>query len=221
MLFTYTATAKESPVSAEFIQNCPAGFVPQVTVASAGAPAGATNYAVYASVMEGAETLQQATKTTTALGANFTLPNPLINPSGITRAASNANSGIAGLTLHDSGALYATGVGGSNTAGGINQLLGTWGNPPPLGGFDAAQALVVPLILSQAVEISLKQPWTSGLSGSQAGLTLDTSQQAAGVFIADTTATACLTILERLDLGGAVNDTGARVRAIFNAAAVI
>lgn len=208
-------------MSAEFIQNCPAGFVPQVTVASAGAPAGATNYAVYASVMEGAETLQQATKTTTALGANFTLPNPLINPSGITRAASNANSGIAGLTLHDSGALYATGVGGSNTAGGINQLLGTWGNPPPLGGFDAAQALVVPLILSQAVEISLKQPWTSGLSGSQAGLTLDTSQQAAGVFIADTTATACLTILERLDLGGAVNDTGARVRAIFNAAAVI
>lgn len=221
ILVSYTATSNESLASQEFVVNCAAGNVPTVNVASAGAPGAATNFACYASVVQGAETLQQASKTTTALGATFTLANPLINPSGIGRAASNANSGICGLTLHDSAALYASGIGGSNTAGGIANLLGTWGNPPPLGGPDAQQALVASLVNGQPIEISLKQPWLSSLEGAAAGLTLDTSQQAAGVFIADTTATACLTILERLDLGGNPLDTGARLRAIFNASAVI
>lgn len=221
IITSYTAAGTESLLSQEFVVNCAAGTVPTVNVAAAGAPGAATNFAAYASTVEGGETLQQATKTTTALGTTFTIPNPLINQAGLVRAATNSNASIAGLTLHDSAAVYATGIGGSLTAGGPGNLLGTWGNPPPLAPGDPAQALVVSLVNGQPIEISLAQPWLASMQGTTAGLLLDTSQQAAGVFVADTSqANKVLTILDRLDLGGSLMDTGARVRAIFNSGVI-
>jgi hypothetical protein len=190
--------------------------VPTVNVASAGAPASATNFAVYAGLYPDNLALQQATRTTTALGSTYTLVYPLTNSIGANRAASNVNSNILGIAMHDSAAEWAQGIGGALTAGTLTSRLGSWGNPAPLSDLTPIQALIAKLSSGTPIEISLKQAWSGALIGSTAGLTLDTTQQAAGVFIADTTATTCLTIDgiaggAEVDDGGGVGDTGSRI----------
>lgn len=226
IVLAYTATGSESLASAEFLVNCAAGTTPQINVASAGSPAGSTNFAVFAGIYSGGETLQQASITTTALGANFQIAATLINPVGVVRAATNATTNIVGIMCNDSQALWATGVGGSQTGGNIGNLLGTWPNPPPLSNLDPSQVLVDSLLGSAPIEISLRTPWANGLVGAAFGIALDTSQQTAGIFVADVTATACGVILGPVqgvesDVGGGTGDTGTRVRAFLNASAVI
>ena len=226
IVLAYTATGNESLASAEFLVNCAAGTTPQINVAAAGAPAAATNFAVFAGIYSGGETLQQASITTTALGANFQIAATLINPVGVVRAATNANTLIAGIACNDSQALWATGVGGSQTGGNIANLLGTWPNPPPLSNVDPQQVLADSLLNAALVEISLRTPWSNGLVGAAFGIALETSQQTAGIFVADVTATACGVIVGpaqgvESDVGGGTGDTGTRVRAFFNASAVI
>lgn len=219
---TYTAAGIiESLPGAEFAVSCAAGYTFSVNVLAAGAPAAATNFAAYVSTYEGGELLQQATKTTTALGTAFTIPYPLTNSVGVNQAPTNATGNIVGIAMHDSQSLWATGVGGGFTAGGITNLLGAWMPPPTLGPVDPAQALFVSLINSQPFEISLLQPWSNGLIGSTAGILLDAS----GWHVADNTqANKVITIAGKAtgvstDVGQ-VNDTYVRVLAFLNTGAI-
>jgi hypothetical protein len=213
VFLTYTAAGIiESLPGPEFLVNCAAGYTFSVNVASG--QAGATNFAAYVSTYEGGGLLQQATKTTTALGAAFTIPYPLTNSVGLNRAATGSNTSIAGIALHDSQSLFATGVGASFTAGNISNLFGAWANPPPANPIDPSQALVTSLTNGQIFEISLLQPWTNSLIGTAAGITLDSS----GWFVADTTQSTFFTITGKVvgaysDVGG-LNDTYARVYAV-------
>ena len=212
---TYTAAGIiESLPGTEFIVNCAPGWTFSVNVTATGAPAGATNYAVYVSQYEGGELLQQATKTTTALGTAFTVPASLVNSVGLNIAPTGSNTSIAGIALHDSQSLWATGVGSGFLAGGISNLLGAWANPPPLAPIDPSQALVASLINGQPFEISLLQPWSNALVGTPAGITLDAS----GWHVADTTAATFFTITGKsvgvLTDVGMLNDTYTRVTAV-------
>lgn len=225
IVVTYTATSKESQPSAEYVVYAAAGTTPTVTVSATGQPTGTTNFATYVGLYPGSEALQDTTRTTTATGSAFTVPWPFTNSIGVNRAASNVNSSIAGIALHDSAEIFQSGIGGSATAGGPAQLLGTWSNPPPLGAPDPLQDLVASLVAPAVIEISLKQPYYTSLNGTTAGFTLDTTQQAAGIFIADTTATTAITILGAIggaqsDVGGGPGDTGTRIRAIVSTGAI-
>jgi hypothetical protein len=215
VIVTYTAAGTESLPSQEFIVNAQPGFLPQVNVAVAGAPAGATNYAAYFSLYSGMEQLQQATRTTTALGTAFEAANPLANSVGINLAPTNASTLIVGIAAHDSAALYALGVGGSATAGGPGNLLGTYPNPPPLGLGDPQQA-VVDRIVDQPIVISLKQPWYGSLIGTTAGILLDA---ASGNHLLDNTQSNLIFRIQAKVTGaqtdvGSVGDTNALVQAI-------
>lgn len=225
IVVTYTAAGLESQPSQEFVVYSAAGKTPTVTVAVAGEPTNTTNFATYVGIYPGSEALQDTTRTTTATGSAFTIPWPFTNFTGVNRAASNVNSKIVGIALHDSAELYSSGIGGAGTSGGPANVLGTWSNPPPLGQPDPLQDLVASLIAPAVIEISLKQPYYTSLNGTTAGFTLDTSQQAAGIFIADTTATTALTILGAIggaqsDVGGGPGDTGTRIKAIVSTGAI-
>lgn len=227
-IVAYTASGLESLPSAEFACSCPAGVVPKITVASAGAPGSATDWALFAGLFSGSECLQQATTTTTALGSSFTMPWTLTNSQGVNNGASNMNSGIVGLAMHDVAATYGPafgttnaggGIGGSFTGGAIGNELGTWANPPPLGPPDPQQALVLSVANQVPVEISLKQAYYNVLIGSSVGITLDSTS---GYFYADTGATACGTISDKVwgspaDVGG-VGDQYGRILMTFTAA---
>lgn len=213
---TYTyAGPNESLPGPEFIVNCAAGYMFSVNVLAAAAPATATNFAVYVSTYESGELLQQASKVTTALGTAFSVVYPLTNSTGMTRAIAGSSASIVGISLHDSQSLWATGVGGGFTAGGISNLLGAWMPPPTLGPIDPSQGLVTSLINGQPFEISLVQPWTAALLGQPAGLNIDATT---GFFVADTTQTTFFTIIEKVfgsptDVGGST-DTGSRVKCV-------
>lgn len=220
-ILTYTAAGTESQPSQEFLVNSGPGFVPSVNVAAAGAPAGATDYAAYVGLYSGMEELQQATRTTTALGATFNLSNPLVNSVGINLAPTDADTNIVGIAAHDSASLYATGVGGSQTAGGPSNILGTWPNPPPLGLGDPQQA-VVDNIVSAPIVISLKQPWYGALIGTTAGILLDA---ASGNHQLDNTQGNKIFTIQAKVLGaqsdvGYVGDTNALVQAIANSGVI-
>lgn len=220
---TYTAAGIiESLPGPEFIVNTAAGFTFSVNVLAAAAPAAATNFAVYASQYEGGELLQQATKTTTALGTAFTVPSTLVNSVGINQAPTNATTGIAGIALADSQSLWATGVGGSFTAGGISQPLGAWMPPPTLGPIDPSQSLVATLVNAQPFEICLSTPWSNALVGSQVSLTLDTT----GWHVVSVTGANPFAVITGKATGsaadvGSVNDTNVRVNCTAIATAVI
>lgn len=179
ILVTYTATGQESQESQEFNIQVPAGNVPTVSVASAGAPAAATNFAAYIGLLPGQELLQQASKTTTALGATFTAANPLTNFVGINQCATNDNANIVGIALHGSNAIWAPQAGpvGNNAS-----LLGGWANPAPLNSIEPAKVMVAQLLVGTPFEISVKQPWYDGMAGTTFGLTLDSTS---GYFVAD------------------------------------
>jgi hypothetical protein len=222
-ILTYTATGNESLASAEYMVSVPAGYVPTVNVASASAPAWATNYAAYIGIYPGAEALQQATKTTTALGTAFTTPYPLTNNAGVNIAASNANANIVGIALNNSVDVFYSGPGGSYAVN-DRSLFGATNSIPPLGQAESYLAPVAKL-QSALIEMSLVEPLSYGLIGQPAGLTL----QSNGQFAIDTTATACATITG-ISQGvwgqpgqnqGITGDTGARVLVSFYPADLI
>jgi hypothetical protein len=182
---TYTATSQESPPY-YFIVNCPAGYLPTVNVASAGAPAGATNQATYLGLFPGYLALQQATKTTTALGATFTASNPLTNSTGANRGATNLSGSIIGLADSMSDETYFDGIGGSFTAGRASSRLGATNSVAPLTPTEAPMLYVVGLGFGQLVEMNLNQntAWSPMLLNTQVGLTLDATT---GFFTVDPT----------------------------------
>ncbi len=222
---TYSATGTESLPSTEFVMPVQAGHVPTITVASAGAPSGATDFQAYVGIYSGGES-SQAALPGTALGSAFTVPNPLTNSAGVNRlsVAPSATAPIVGLALHDSAALYESGIGGSNTAGAPANVLGTWVNPPPLGAFDPQQALVLALVNQQVVEFSLKQAFYPSLIGAPVGVSLDA---ASNQFVLDTGAAVKPATITQAVFGvpsysggigltvGANGVIGTRVQAVF------
>lgn len=232
---TYTyAGPNESALGQAVPVNCAAGTIPSVAVNTAGAPATATNFALYAGTSPSNLVLQQATKVTTALGTTFQLSNPLTNSQGVNRGSTNMNANIVGIALHGSDQFYAPpglgGIGGSFTAGLASQVLGTWVNPSALGSSpDPGQVLVYPLVNAAYFELNLAQPYNDALLNTTAGLLLDTS----GYFVADNSQTnKVITIVSHpfgpafpgvtsyLNTLGGVGDTGARVVGFLNTGAI-
>lgn len=219
---TYTATGQETLPSQVFVINCPAGTLPTINVASAGAPAGATNFAAYMGTVLGYYSLQQATKTTTALGSTFTAANPLTNNQGWNQAATNASSGIVGIAQTASNETYFQGSGGSFNIG-PGSLVGANTGIPPLAPLEAQAFYVTGLGYGQQLEMNLPQSlaFYPGLIGTTAGLTLDSTS---GFHICDPSqSNKILTIVDfrqGVYIGqtqqGTVGDYGVRVVVEFN-----
>ena len=223
---TYTATAGQESQPSYYIINAPAGTAPQVSVAAAGAPVGATNFAAYFGIIPNYYVLQQANKITTLLGATFTAAYPLANNSGVNQAITATATNIVGIALEDSYATFFDGGGGSFTAGTNLSRLGASVSVPPLTPFEAQGHYILGLGFGQIVEMNLINTviFQQGLLNTQAGLTLDA---ATGFFVVDPAQAACLTIVGQRDgvyIGptapGTFGDLGARVDVVFNAAAL-
>ena len=204
---TYTAAGIESLAGPEFVVNCAPGFTFSVNVLAAAAPAAADHFAVYSSAIPGGELLQQATKTTTALGTAFTVPATLVNSVGLNRAPNGANSNV-GFVINDSAEVYATGLGGSFSSGGLQQPMGAWMPGPTLGSIEPMQSLVVSLI-GTPLEINFLQPWNESLINSTVGISLDAS----GYYVADSTQNPIFYIQGKVGApdNGGVGDTYVRV----------
>lgn len=220
-LLAYTATAQQSLPSVEFVINSAVGVVPSISVSATGAPAGATNFATFNGIFSGGEALQQATTTTTALGAAFTVPYPLVNSTGLQRCiTNNAATNLAGLVMHDSAATYVDGIGGSFTAN-IGTPLGTWMPPPPLGPADPLQSLVAKFTNGQPIEVSLRQAYYPSLIGTTCGLYID---PVSNYFEVDTSqSNKPFTIVEKVfgaAIEGLPGDLNARVKVICTAGAI-
>jgi hypothetical protein len=218
---TYTGTSAESLPSSGFIINVPAGYVPTVTVASSGAPSGATGFNTYLGLLPGVYIKQNSSAT--SLGSAFTAAYPLTNYFGANRGASNLSSNIYGLALSDSQSSFFGGPGGSFTAGTPNSLLGATNTIPPLAPTDAYFLYVCSLSSNQRIEINLNQntAYAPNLNTTTAGLTLDSST---GIWTVDPTQSNKIFTIERLAGGvaigptasGSVGDLGARVIGYFN-----
>lgn len=223
---TYTATSQESPPY-YFTITCLAGTLPSVTVASAGAPAGATNQATYLGTVPGYLSLQQATKTTTALGAAFVAANPLTNNAGASQAATNASANILGLADSMSTETYWDGPGGS-LAGSPGSRLGAGQQIAPLTPTEAPLLYVVGLGNGQRIEMNLVN--TTALSpylvGTTAGIVLDSTT---GFFVVDPGQTNKIVTVVDIRQGayigpaasGTTGDLGARVVVEFNSGLLI
>lgn len=220
---TYTATGQETLPSQEFVLNCSAGNMPSINVLAAGAPAAATNFAAYVGILPGTEALQQATKTTTALGTPFVCANPLTNSIGANRAATNVSANILGIAQHDSNGLFFDGVGGSFLAGTAGSRLGATNTIAPGAPTDAAMAYVTGLGANQLVEFNLvnTQALNMNLIGTTAGLTLDATT---GIFVVDPSQSNKIFTITDFRPGvyigptasGTLGDLGARVVGYFN-----
>lgn len=180
---SYTEAGQESQLSAPFIINVPAGFLPTVSVAAAGAPAGATNFAAYLGLQAGYPSLQQASRTTTALGATFTATNPLANSSGWNRSVTNPNAGLVGMAVAASNENFFDGAGGSFNIG-AGSRTGANATMPPLAPTDVNLFYVAGLGQGQLFEINLSQAvaFYPSLVGTTAGLALDATS---GFWFAD------------------------------------
>lgn len=215
IIVTYTATSNESLLSQEFIVNCLVGTTPTISVASSGAPAAATDFAAYVSLYSGGEALQQASKTTTALGATYTVAYPLTNSIGANRSVTNPSGSIWGLAQSNSNDVFFSGIGGSSTVNDASLFGASLG--PPLVPAEVQQLYVIALG-GQPVQINLSQAyaWTYSLVGTTVGLTLDTTS---GFFYADPAAgnkVATITgnvsgVLMGANYPGGPGDFGARV----------
>jgi hypothetical protein len=221
---TYTATGTESLASSEFVVNVPAGFVPTVSVSATGAPTGSTNFAAYMGIVPGNEQLQQATKTTTALGATYTAVFPLTNSIGAKAAATNVASGIIGLSYNDSNALFFDGPGGSSIVGAGSRLGATMNLPPLVPNAEIMEAPVLKLQSGFLLEMNLRQTiaWNTSLINQQVGLYQDPTTL---IWVADTAQSNKVGYIYQSADGvpsitGTTNDLGKRVQISFLAAAL-
>lgn len=218
---TYTGTSAESATSAPFIINCPAGFLPTVTVASAGAPGTATGFNTYLGLYPGQYFKQDASAT--SLASAFTATYPLANFLGANRGATNLSSNILGIAQTAVDATYFSGIGGAFTAGQNSSQLGSTNTVPPLMPSDAYQLYVTGLGYGQYVELNLNQNTmlTQGILGTTAGLTLDA---ASGIWTVDPTQSNKIVTIAEFRQGvaigptasGSFGDLGARVVVYFN-----
>lgn len=226
-ILTYASSAsgaQESLPGTEFIVNCAAGYTYSVNVTSAGGT-GAGYYSAYASYTEGSEVLQTATTGRIAINTPtliFNSTTKLVYSTGLQQCPAAANTNITGLALHDSQSLWAYGVGGSYTAGGISQLLGAWMPPPTLGPVDPQQALVVSALNNQVFEVSIQQTWTNALIGSAVGILLDATS---GYMAFNTSAANKPAIIVSKAFGapsdvGGVGDTNVRANIIFTSGVI-
>lgn len=213
---TFTAAGAESQTGPEFVVNCGPGIGFSVNVSTAGAPTGTTNYALYVGIVSQNEVLQQATKTTTATGATFSITAPLAFNKGILQAATNANSNIVGIAINTSDQYFVSGPGGATTVN--NQsLFGATVSLPPTQPQELYLGYVAKL-QNAYIEMSLinTQAWSPALIGSTFGLTVDAS----GFYVANPGGTACGVIIGGADgvpsIVGTAGDFGKRIVVQFN-----
>jgi hypothetical protein len=182
IVVTYAATGAESGPSQEFVANVLPGFMPQVNVVAAGAPAAATSYNYYVGLFPQTEVKQNGAIVT--LGTATTVPNPLTNTAGINQAVTN-QAIIYGLAVNSSLATYYSGTGGSFAVN-EHSLFGATTSQPPMNPAEVYMGYVIKLFPYLPVEISLINTvaWSQMLVGTQVGLTLDA---ATGWFVADPT----------------------------------
>ena len=216
LTFVNTA-ANESITGPEFVVNTGPGIIYSVNVSAAGAPAAASNYAVYTGIVPQNEVLQTATKVGTALGTALTLTSPLAFNKGILQAATNANSNIVGIAVNASDQYFISGPGGATTVNNQSMLGATVSLPPT-----QPQELYfgyVAKLQNAYIEMSLinTQAWSPALIGSNFGLTLDATT---GFFVANPAGTACGFIVNGADgvpsIVGTSGDFGKRIIVQFN-----
>jgi hypothetical protein len=180
---TYVVAGSESQASAEQIVNCPAGYVPTVSVASGGsAPSGATGFNTYVGVYPANEFLQNSSAT--SLGSTFTVVYPLTNCQGANRGLTNLTGSILGMAQSDSTATFGAYSGGSYVS---DQLaFGSTSDFPPLTPAELYQLYVIDLRLVQ-LEISLSQAYGfyNSLQGTTVGLNWANATGGGTIVIAD------------------------------------
>jgi hypothetical protein len=214
----------ESLASVAFIINTIPGVAAAVNVSATGAPGATTYFATYAGFLPNT----YAWQANTAQGSAYTLANPLTNSAGVNQAPSGVSSGIVGVANTDSDAYFAgqlgATAGGSIYAGGKHYVFGATQSFSPGWPNDAFKLPVGNLAIGQ-LEISLKQGWYPILNGQAIGVSIDATS---GCFVADTTQTACATIIDQaqgvgLNTAYAPNpgDTFARIRVKFYASAIV
>jgi hypothetical protein len=176
--------SSQSNPSSEVVYNCPAGNVPNVSVASAGAPAGADHFNIFVGLFPGGECLQNAAPV--LLGGNANLTYPLTNNYGANLCPTNPanNVGILGLADVASNALFTGGYPGQAAAPFPLPAFGASGSVPPLDPPEAIQISLISLANNTLIEINLKNttPYYPGLDGTTAGLAYD---PATGFWYAD------------------------------------
>lgn len=217
--YTYIGSSSiESLPSAEFPVAVAAGTKGTITVPSAGAPSGATDFALYVGLVPGGEWQQVAS---TALGSAATIPYPLTNSVGLNRAATDASANIAGLALDDFDVTYAPTP--PNAAQVSNRsIFGVDMTAPPVGYLEQYEGFFVKAG-NQTFEMSLLQPYYTSLLQTTAGLYYSSTYNA---FAVDTSqSNKILTIVgksygsQNPNYGeplGNVGDSGARVLVRFN-----
>lgn len=223
---SYTGAAgTESLASLDFVVSAPAGFLPTVLVTAVGAPAGATGFYAYLGTLPTVYWLQNIGGT--ALGTIFTPTNPLTNAFGPNAAPAGTSTGILGMANEPSDAYFAGFPGGSASAG-IRALVGASQAMAPGWDNDGFKTPVLKL-QSAIIAINLLQPYYPSMDNSLAvGLNIDNTNtfipNGTGFYIADSTQTACATVLGRAhqNIGVELNgDVGARVLVRFFPAALV
>jgi hypothetical protein len=173
----------QSNPSQEIVYNSKAGTTPQVSVASAGAPAGAADWDLYVGLFSGGECLQN--EAVIALGASDTVEYPLDNCPGANLCPTNpANTvGILGFADVASNAVFAAGYPGSTFTSPM-PAFGPSDSVPPNSPPEVNQIPVISLANNLLIEINLKKttPYWPTLDGTPAGLAYDT---ASGFWYAD------------------------------------
>ena len=174
---TYTdAGGDESQISQLTPFDCPAGFIPTVTVAATGAPATATQFNLYAGLFPRVAFLQVAH---TALGGLATLAYPLTNYSGAVASVVGSATNILGFADSAFDQVFDP----LSAAPGRRSPYGATMSTDPLMGTNA----LWPVMRCQtgSFELNLIQPF-SGQIGAAVGLNID---PISGLPVWDTTQT--------------------------------
>lgn len=192
------AAGTESLQSLDFIISCPAGYLPTVVVTATAAPALATGFYVYLGVIPGIYFRQNIGGT--ALGTTFTATNPLTNYTGTVNAPVGTSTGILGVANEGSFAYFAGYPGGSAKAGPRN-LFGASQSMAPGWDNDGFKLPVVKLSTGLLV-MNLLQAYNPGMDGQlTVGINIDSTNLfingGTGFYVADSTQTACATLLYR------------------------
>lgn len=168
----------ESQSSTEILYNCPAGYVPAVTVSSTGKPSAATDFNVYAGILPGTEVQQT---TATALGSASNLAYPLTNSRGANAISSNPSGSLLGLAQEGSARTFGAFPGGTYID--PKSAFGATADFPPLAPTELYSLYLISLV-NQPLEISLSQAYAmnAGLQDTQVGLTVDATT---GIVYAD------------------------------------